>query len=72
MPLGRFTAGRMQVDLPDRRVIAERPGALAYRAGRPQMSPVKRLILIVPALAAAAALSAALSPALGPVGAQGP
>ena len=46
MPLGRFTAGRLEVDLPRPPRRPERPGALAYRPGRPQMSGMKRLLLV--------------------------
>ena len=59
------------VDLPDRTVVADRPRALAYRAGRPQMSgdEAPRSSLV----AARRCSRVALSPALGQaLGAQGP
>ncbi len=52
MPLGRFSADQLQVNLPDRTRRAERPRALAYRPGRPQMSGVKRFLASRPAAAA--------------------
>ena len=60
MPLGRFSADQLQANLPDRTRRADRPRALAYRAGRPQMSGVKRFLplALLPLLAVAPGRSA--------------